>query len=86
MKPSAKNAFLRVLSAFFAWSAEVLRQWMKINPAQSTRSSTQNFQKGFPLLGPGIRGVSADYLANHLAAVQILLRADFIQFAQQSPG
>ena len=35
MKPSAKNAFLRVLSAFFAWSAEVPRQWMKTNPAQN---------------------------------------------------
>ena len=30
--------------------------------------------------------MSADDLAKHLSAVQILLRADFIQFAQQSPG
>ncbi len=34
MKPSAKNAFLRVLSALFSWCAEVPRQWMKENPAQ----------------------------------------------------
>jgi integrase len=34
MKPSAKNAFLRVLSAFFSWCAEVPRQWIKDNPAQ----------------------------------------------------
>lgn len=34
MKPSAKNAFLRVLSALFSWSAEVPRQWIKDNPAQ----------------------------------------------------
>ena len=35
MKPSAKNSFLRVLSAFFAWSAEIPRQWMNHNPAKS---------------------------------------------------
>ena len=35
MKPSAKNSFLRVLSALFSWSAEVPRQWMKENPAQN---------------------------------------------------
>ena len=35
MKPSAKNGFLRVLSAFFSWSAKVPRKWMKENPAQS---------------------------------------------------
>jgi integrase len=34
MKPSAKNAFLRVLSALFSWCAEVPRQWMQENPAQ----------------------------------------------------
>lgn len=34
MKPSAKNAFLRVLSALFSWCAEVPRQWIKDNPAQ----------------------------------------------------
>jgi integrase len=35
MKPSAKNSFLRVLSALFSWCAEVPRQWMKENPAQN---------------------------------------------------
>ena len=35
MKPSAKNSFLRVLSALFSWSAEVPRQWMKENPARN---------------------------------------------------
>jgi integrase len=34
MKPSAKNAFLRVLSALFSWCAEVPREWMKDNPAR----------------------------------------------------
>lgn len=34
MPPAAKNAFLRVLSAFFSWSADPERNWMKSNPAQ----------------------------------------------------
>jgi integrase len=33
MTPAMKNAFLRVLGAFFSWCTETPREWIKINPA-----------------------------------------------------
>ena len=33
MTPAMKNAFLRILSAFFSWCADTPREWVKTNPA-----------------------------------------------------
>jgi integrase len=33
MTPSTKNAFLRVLTAFFSWCQQTPREWIKTNPA-----------------------------------------------------
>ena len=35
MTPAMKNAFLRILCAFFSWCAEPAREWLKTNPASN---------------------------------------------------
>jgi integrase len=60
MKPSAKNGFLRVLSALFSWCAEVPRQWMKDNPAQQVPKESVG--------GAEVRTFSAADTARVLAA------------------
>lgn len=60
MPPSAKNAFLRVLSAFFSWCAEPARGWMAANPAQNVTKES---------VGDGeVETFSADQCSRLLAA------------------
>jgi integrase len=45
MTPAMKNAFLRVLSAFFSWAAETPREWIKSNPAATGKVKRESLSK-----------------------------------------
>lgn len=45
MPPAMKNAFLRILCAFFSWCAETPREWVKTNPAATDKVKRESLSK-----------------------------------------
>ena len=45
MPPAMKNAFLRILCAFFSWCAETPREWIKTNPAATDKVKRESLSK-----------------------------------------